>query len=341
MPAIDFTVQAGNAFSILEGFAKQVGAGSIALDHMAVNFTKINAKTGEYETSISGVTTTHQKLTAVLKESAAGIELVNLKLTETPKAAAASRKAIAASLKLADAKTVRGALESSFPTNGFSRTEIDSQRSRISQIASLVERGRASLLEYNNAAAASMGTIATNTLNETEQKILNIIKRIETAQERASSRARQLFDKQKTGTGNERFGAATSLRLQRQFGGQLELLNPAAQERVKRQFDQIQALFSKGLDKAGYQRALKAMEGDTTVTLSKIEAEVRHRLGRIHVELDRTGKGGWLNKLFGGGGDSGGGLIGGAGGASKVLGGLLLAQGIDQAAARQRHQLDG
>jgi hypothetical protein len=118
MPVIDFSVEAGNAFAVLQKFATQVGLGTLALDHMAVNFTKMNSKTGEFETSISGVTATNQKLTASLKETAAGIELVNLKLQETPKAAAAARKATAAALRITDARTARGALESTFSTSG-------------------------------------------------------------------------------------------------------------------------------------------------------------------------------------------------------------------------------
>jgi TP901 family phage tail tape measure protein len=330
MPAIDFTVQAGNAFSVLEKFATQVGLGTLALDHMAVNFTKVNTKTNEYETSVSGITSTNQKLTASLKQTAAGIELVNLKLTETPKAAAASRKAMAASLKIADAKTARGVLEGAFPTSGLSRDQVDAMRSRISQITAAIERGSVTLGQFQNAVAASTGKMAVGALNETEQKVLNIIRRIETAQERATTRSRQQLDKQRTLTGNERFGAATGIRLARQYEGQMELLNPAAQERVRRQFEQIQGLFSKGLDKSGYLRALAAMQSGTTGSLSKIESEVRHRMERIKIEIDRVGKGGFLNTLFGGPG--GGGVIGGAGGANRVIGGLLLAQGIDQAA---------
>jgi TP901 family phage tail tape measure protein len=440
MPVIDFTVEAGNAFSVLDRFYQQLGKGALALEHMAVNFTKINGKGEEYVTSISGVTDTNQKLTASVQKTAKGVEVLNLKLTELPKTAAAAKKAMKDALKINEAKTARGVLESSFPAaelsrdqadamrsrisqitsaiergnvkldqfqnavaastgklaagslseteqkilniikrietaqekakalaakptkggstvspaaglvrladaktarntlegafpaNGLSRDQADAMRARISQITGAIERGNVKLDQFQNAVAASTGKLAVGSLNETEQKILNIIKRIETAQEKATAKARQQLDKQRTLTGNERFGAATGVRLSRQFASQLELLNPASQERVRRQFEQIQGLFSKGLDKTGYARALAAMQSGTTGTLSKIEAEFRHRMERINVEIGRVGKKGFLNRLFGGGSGGGPGVVEGAGGPNKVIGGLLLAQGIDQAA---------
>jgi TP901 family phage tail tape measure protein len=330
MPVIDFSVEAGNAFAVLQKFATQVGLGTLALDHMATNFTKMNSKTGEFETSISGVTATNQKLTASLKQTAAGIELVNLKLQETPKAAAAARKATAAALRITDARTARGALESTFSTSGLSREQADSMRSRISQITSAIERGNVTLAQFQNAAAASTGAVATSSLTETEQKILNIIRRIDTAQDKAATKAREALAKQKTTGTNEAAGAGVVQNLYSKNLSQIDRLGVDSQARVRRQLEQLQGLFSKGLDLAGYNRALKALETGTIGTLTKIESEARHRLERINAELSKAGKGGFLSKIFGG--DGGGGLVGAGGGANRVIGGLLLAQGVDNAA---------
>lgn len=328
MPDIKFEVQAGDAFGKLEVFAKQVGLGSIALEHMAVNFTKINSKTGDYITSISGVTSTNQKLTASVAQTAKGIEVLNLKLQETPKAAAAAAKTMANALKIGEAKSARDVLQSGVPTNFLNKDQVNSIQARIGQITSAIERGTVSTKQFQNAVAASVGSIGVDSLTEVEQRILRIIKRIEATSQKAVDKARESSSKAKVQGANALAGQGAVGDLLTNLKPKIDQLNPAALERVKRQFEQLDALFKKGLDRTGFDRALKAIETGTIGSLSKVEAEARHRIERINIELGNVGKGGVLDKLFG---DKG--SISNIG-TSKVIGGLLLAQGVDQAAEK-------
>lgn len=335
MPVIDFSVVAGNAFSVLEGFRQKVNAGAISMESLVTNFTKVNAAGSEYITSMSGVTDSNQKLTVTVKQTAKGVEILGQKLTELPKAAAIARKAMTAALNIREARSAREVLESTFSTAGLSREQIDAQRSRISQITSLIERGRATLVQFQSAVFASTNSTYASALTETEQRILNIIKRIESASQRATNKARESLASQRGTAIATDFGGRAAARLDRRLAPQIQLLDPAAQERVRNQIAQIQGLFNKGLDPAGYLRAFRAVRTGVRDSLTATEEEVRHRLERIRIEVNRGNQGSFLNKIFGGGPGGGQGLLAASGGGSnnRAIAALLLAEGVDKAAA--------
>lgn len=241
-------------------------------------------------------------------------------------------KALEGDRRLSNAKTVRQSLESSFSTSGLTREQVDSQRARITQIVSLIEKGRAKLSDFDRAALAAAGKIGTDTLSPRQNQLLDIINRIESAQDRISRKARESLTSQRDREISQGYGGRASTRLERKFAPQLQLLNPAAQERVRAQLAQIQRLFDKGLSPEGYLRAYRAMRSGARNELRGLEEDARHRLTRINAEVARAGKGGFFDKLFGGPGGSG--FINKFGGGTPVqaIAGLALARGVDNAA---------
>lgn len=334
MPAVDLRVETGNSVDEALKFYNALLKGTSVINDLTTSFVKVNSASGRTIVQIQGVTAAGEKMTTVLQRAGGATTFVSTKLESGAKAAAAAAKALAAAARPGEAARARAPLEAKLGA-GLPADIVNSVQSRIGQITSAIDKGRASFTNFQNALSASMGQFS-GTLTETEQKILNVIRRIDTSITKSRDKmAVEAAKKAALAASQVDAGRIIPRLLADVQQRGLIKLDVSAQARIKSQIDKIQNLFDKGLTQAGWNKALDAIRNGTVVGLDRIEREARHRMTRINAELDRVPRGGLRGFLFGGmkgeGPPPGGGkgLLGAFGGA-QALGGLVLINSLNR-----------
>ncbi len=298
----------------LNSLYRQVGKGT-------VEFKNFQAAIDSYFRGMAvTITPEIQQVISIFQTLDATIKSTNKKKADKDKAKLDAKDLVAQQKK--DAVGARKALESLFPQRGLNPEQSASQDARVNTIVRSVSKGTTELKSFNDAVTAYFTGIRTG-LDEEAQKVLKILNNIGNYQSRVTVQNRKKAADAATRTANETSGKALLDAEKKKAQPNFGRLDDSARERVRNQFDRIQALFSKGLDPSGFVRAFEVANQGATHNLNRIEREVRHRLERINIELDRGGRKPIFSRLFGGG-DGGGGIP------TNWIKGAIFAQGITQ-----------